>query len=282
MLLLSLLETRGSVSYSTSGSTYFQGFDSLPNTPQNTSLGNSPAGWIDDTIIPGTGQFSILGWYLYHPTATTEGGANSHQRLRIGAGSATTGAFMSWGASGSTDRALGDLGASTLASDTPATPDAGNLYIALRLRNDTAYTLERFTLSYTGEQWHTGVGPSETMAFGWSTTAGSVSDPSSSFNAVPALGWTAPVWTGVEGALDGNVNRVVVGPVTVAGLAWMPGTDLWLRWTDPQASGVRDDGMGIDDLTFVAEVPEPTSFVLSGLGIASVLLVRARRPWRAS
>jgi hypothetical protein len=274
-------EARASVSYSTPGSTYSQNFDSLLNTPENASLGTTAAGagWADDNASPAANQLSIVGWYLYHPTAATEGGVNGHQRLRIGAGTSTTGAFMSWGASGSTERALGDLGASTLASDTPATPDAGNLYIALRLHNDTGQALDSFTLSYTGEQWHTGVGASETMTLGWSTTATSVSDPSSSFNAVTALGWTAPVFTGAEGAVDGNVNHVVLGPVTVTGLNWASGTDLWLRWTDPQASGVRDDGMGIDDLSFLAEVavvPEPTTATMLTVGVLALGFHRRR------
>ncbi len=267
------------MSYSSAGSTYSQDFDTLPNSPENKSLGSTPVGWIDDTIAPDANQFSILGWYLYHPTAQTEGGANGHQRLRIGAGTATTGAFMSWGASGSTERALGVLGSSTLASDNPATPDEGNLYIALRLRNDTGETLDSFTLGYAGEQWHMGTGATaETIGFGWSTTSASVNDPSSLFNAVPELGWTAPVFTGTEGAVDGNANRVLVAPFTVTGVNWVPGSDLWLRWTDPQAPGARDDGIAIDDLSFHAVVPEPSSFVLVGLGIAGLLLGRLRNP----
>src|SRR5215831_7205198 len=77
-----------SVSYTTPASTYLQNFDSLPNTPENTSLGNSPVGWTDDNAAPGAGNFSIVGWYLYHPLPLAEGGFNSHQRMRIGAGTA--------------------------------------------------------------------------------------------------------------------------------------------------------------------------------------------------
>jgi hypothetical protein len=281
LALGSLHEARGSVSYLTPGSTYSQNFDSLLNTPQNASLGNTSAGagWTDDNAFPAANQLSIVGWYLYHPTATTEGGANGHQRLRIGAGTSTTGAFMSWGASGSTDRALGDLGANTLAPDGQTGNDAGNLYIALRLSNNTGQTLDSFTLSYTGEQWHTGTGAAETMTLGWSTTATSVSDPSSSFNPVSALGWTSPVVTGAEGAVDGNANHVFVGPITVTGLNWASGTDLWLRWTDPQASGPRDDGMGIDDLSFLADVaiiPEPATATMLIVGVLTLGFLRPR------
>ena len=187
LALVALPEARGSVSYSTSGSTYSQNFDSLPNTPENVSLGNSPIGWIDDTTTPGASQFSILGWYLYHPTLQAEGGANGHQRMRIGAGTASTGAFMSFGASGSTERALGDIGSNTL-TPSPPTPPL-DIYIGLRLRNDTAQTLTDFTLTYDGEQWRDGGNsvsgsPPQTMTFMWSTTATAINDPDTLFTPV--------------------------------------------------------------------------------------------------
>jgi hypothetical protein len=266
-------------SYSNPGSVYSENFDSLPTSPENSSLGASPAGWMDDTAAPGAGNHSIVGWYLYHPSTPTEGGFNSHQRMRIGAGTSTTGAFMSWGSSASSDRALGDLGANTLASDSPASPELGNLYIGLRLRNETGQTLGSFTLGFAGEQWHVST-ISETMTFGWSTAATAINDLPALFNDVPSLAWTAPVTPlgSGEGASDGNLaqNRVVINPVTVSGLTWLPGTDLWLRWTDVQAAGPRDNGMGLDDLTFSADivVPEPSLPTLFGLGLAALLLRR--------
>src|SRR3954454_2947815 len=88
-------EARAAILYSTAGSTYSQNFNSLPASPENASLGNTPAGWTDDNPSPAAGNFSIEGWYLFHPTSATEGGFSGHQRLRVGPGNSTTGAFMS-------------------------------------------------------------------------------------------------------------------------------------------------------------------------------------------
>jgi hypothetical protein len=269
-------QTYGSVSYSTPGSTYSQNFDSLPNTPENASLGNSPIGWTDDNASPGAGNFSILGWSLYYPTATTEGGFNGHQRFRNSGAPGNTGSFYSFGASSTTERALGDIGANTLAPDGQTGNDAGNIYIALRISNNTGQTLDSFTLSYTGEQWRDGgTSTAETMAFGYSTIATAGTNDatffgfSSNITSVASLGWTTPKATATAGALDGNnaANRVIVSAVTITGLNWQPGTDLWLRWTDPQLSGKADQGMAIDDLSFSADVPEPTTATMLGLGM---------------
>ncbi len=276
LMLASTPVTRASLSYTTAGSTYSQNFDSLPNTPSNASLGNSPTGWTDDNASPGLGNFSIVGWYLYHPTSQTEGGFNGHQRVRVTTGNTTTGAFYSFGsAAAPTDRALGDIGSATLA------PDGGNIYIALRISNNTGQTLDSFTVGYTGEQWRdAGVSTAETMTFSWSTTATSVSDPPASFNNVAALSWTTPKATGTAAALDGNnaANQVVLSPITVTGLNWASGTDLWLRLTDVQLATLADAGMGIDDFTFSADiaVPEPSTCALLGLG-ALALFIRRRR-----
>src|ERR1043165_1373114 len=97
--ILAAYNAVASVSYTTPGSSYLQNFDSLPNTPENASLGNSPAGWTDDNASPGAGNFSILGWYLWYPTPTTEGGFNGHQRFRNSGAPGNTGSFWSLGQS---------------------------------------------------------------------------------------------------------------------------------------------------------------------------------------
>ncbi len=238
------------VTYSAAGSTYSQNFDTLPNSPTNATLGNSPTGWTDDTSSPGAGNFSILGWYLFHTTSVTEGGFNGHQRFRNGSGSSGTGSYYSFGVNSSTERALGDVGANTLS------PDGGNLYFGLRLTNTTGQTLTGFTLSFDGEQWRdSGVGTPETMNFGYSLTADSTTwGTTASFTNVPALSWTAPVHTTTAAAVVGNVaGKVTVNPITIKNISWADGTDLWLRWADPQPA-VTDDGLAIDNVSFLANI----------------------------
>jgi hypothetical protein len=260
------------VSYATPGATYSQDFDTLPNSPFNTSLGATPAGWMDDTAAPGAGNFSIVGWYLYHPTVQSEGGANGNQRMRIGAGTANTGSFWSHGAADSTDRALASLASNTMGAE---------MYMGLLLQNNTGETLGSFTLGYNGEQWRDGganggTPVAQSLAFGWSTTATAISD--AGFNSVAELGYNSPVFvnTGSGAAVDGNAaGRVAVGPFAVENINWASGEYLWLRWADVNNSG-NDHGFGIDDLTFsaAAVVPEPSMIALIGLGIAGLLFRR--------
>lgn len=276
-------QVQAQVSYSTPGSVYSQDFDSLPNSPFNTSLGNSPVGWINDTASPGVGNFSIVGWYLYHPLPLAEGGFNGNQRMRIGAGTANTGGFMSFGTSGSTDRALGDVGSNTLAGPNAPT---NSIWFGLRLQNTTGQTLDSYTLTYNGEQWRDGGSATpnaQTMNFMWSTTASAISDPNSSFTTESALGFTSLVFahTGTGAAVDGNSTATGGGRLngitgTVSGLNWANGTDLWLRWEDINNAG-NDHGLAIDDLTFTATVPEPSTFLLAGFGLAAWFIFRRQK-----
>jgi hypothetical protein len=285
--LASALSVHASYSYGVAGSTYTETFDSLPTSPENASL-QSTKPWTDD-VVPTSSQSSILGWYLYHPTASaTEGGANQHQRLRASSVPGNTGAFYSFGnSSSSTERALGDIGANTLAPDGQTGNDAGNLYIALRLFNNTGLTLDTITVGYTGEQWRdSGTSTAETMTLAYSTAATASSADatffgySSNMTDVASLAWTSPKATATAAALDGNnaANQVVVGPVVISGLNWAPGTDLWLRWTDPQLSGKADQGMAIDNFNFSAvATPEPSAMALIGFGLAGLLISRRRK-----
>lgn len=244
------------------GTALTQNFDSLPTDKGTGSVGTTPAGWIDDSTSPGAGQFSVPGWYLYHTTSQSEGGANGHQRMRFGPGT-NTGAFYAFGAA-STDpeKALGDVGASTLVPD-----GAGNLYFGVRITNNTGITQTSFTVTYDGEQWRDGQSAgAESLLFAYNLGAGTSggtpewANPATAFTAVPQLNFTSPVFAGTNStgtAVDGNGAGKIAGITgSVININWLPGQDLWLRWADAQISG-SDDGLAIDNFNFIA----PSTFI---------------------
>lgn len=256
-LVLFSVGAEAQVLYSTSGSNYLQSFDSLASTP----AGATPA-WADNS--------TIVGWYASQTT------------LRVAPGNSATGGLYSFGSTGSTDRALGSL----------ASGGTLTIFYGVRLTNTTGQTLTSFTLGYTGEQWRDGGlnGPTpsvvNTLTFDYSLTATAIS--TGTYTAVPGLNFTGPINSlGSATALNGNLaaNRVVISNTTVSGLNWLPGTDLWLRWTDINDNG-NDHGLGLDDLTFsarptVAATPEPgTVAFLSACGISGLALLRRRRAAR--
>lgn len=277
LLLTPFLEAPAAIVYTSTGSVYSENFDSLPNSPENATI-QAVSPWVDDTSSP-VGQTSLLGWYLYHPANLPEGGVSGNQRIRIGAGTVNTGAFWSFGSSGSTDRALGGVSSNTLVPTV-----GGKMYLGLRLTNQTGVTLDQFTLSYNGEQWRDGgvnapgTPAAQSLIFMWSTTAAAINDPDSLFTAVAELGFTSPFFSATATAIDGNIDgRVAISGVTVSGINWLPGTDLWLRWADTNDPN-NDHGLAIDDVSFMAVVPEPASVWVAGT--SALVLLGRRRPRR--
>lgn len=271
--------TQAAISYATLGSLYQENFDSLPtDAPSGGNLQTSAytTGWVDDSSTVAGTSIGIPGVYLYHPSFLAEGGSNGHQRLRIGPG-ANTGSFWGFSApSTAMDKALGDVGSTTVAGE------GAPVFIAIRLVNSTGLALNSFTLTYDGEQWRDGQSASpETLSFGYSTVA-TAGDwfAGAVFTQVAALSFTSPVFNGtssggtpVIGNAEGLTSDITS---TITGLDWQPDTDLWLRWEDTQLAGNADDGLAIDNVRFSA-VPEPSSLLLllAGAGIAAA---RRRRP----
>lgn len=282
-------QSYGAIAYSTPGSTYSENFDGLPtDAPSGANIQSASSGpysvngWQDDSSTVTGNHVGVPGFYLYFPTdvgapnpptSTNEGGTNGHQRIRFGPG-ANTGSFWAFGnLSTSTDKALGDVGSTTTAAN------GANFYTGLRLTNNTGQTLTSFTVTYDGEEWRDGQGTAgETLSFDYSldaTTANWANQagvtPVPTYTAVSALNFTAPTvaGTGSSGtATDGNAaaNRVAGITATISGVTWAPGTDLWLRWGDPQVASLADDGLAIDNVQFSAVTPEPTALGLLALG----------------
>jgi hypothetical protein len=274
-------QSRAAVIYSTTGSTYSQSFDSLPSSPTNTSL-QATVPWTDDSTSSAT-QTSLLGWYLYHPNSQAEGGANGHQRIRAITGNSGTGSFYSFGVASAngpvTDRALGDVGSTTLSNNPPA---VNNMYWAVRLTNGTSDTLTTLTIQYTGEQWRRGTATGEAISVSYTnaatTDATNWADQTATnadFISVPALQFSSPTLTPTDSTLDGNAPANRATKSAIVGLSWAPGTDLWIRFNEPQLVG-NDDGLAIDDFSVSVDVPEPSSLMLLSVAIVGLGLTIRR------
>lgn len=225
------------VSVTASSMTYTQDF----NTLENGSASNY-------TLLPD-------GWAIH------EMGANANGQYRAGTGSLTTGDTWSFGTIAATERALGGLASNNLRSS-----------FGVRFVNNTGAFITNVAISFKGEQWRMGGGPTpvqDTLAFSFSTVATDVSDAGAHWNDVPALNFTslvtgAPASAGA--ALDGNAaanSSTISGDLPVAIPA---GGSIILKWTDINIAG-NDDGLAIDDLsvTFTTGTPPMnTHLILQG------------------
>lgn len=194
---------------------YQEMFDGLGNSGQSSTL---PEGW-----------------------AIAESGTASNVTYNSGTGSANTGDTYSFGAAGSTDRALGSLQSGALI------PIIGSSFT-----NATSSTITSLLVSYIGEQWRLGtVGRADRIDFQISFDATSLT--TGTWTNVDSLDFSSPVTTGAVGALDGNAaaNRTAISS-TISDLNIAPGATFWIRWTDFNASGA-DDGLAIDNFQLTAQ-----------------------------
>ncbi len=224
---------RAQVSLTALGSATTQSFDALPAS-------GSPA-WTNNSTIPG--------WYH----ARTGSGAT----IVANDGSNTAGNLYSYGTGTASDRALGSIGSTNAA--------AGDFFWGVRLQNNTGATITSLNVSYTGEQWRkSGVTTAQTVAFsylvGSPAVTGSLAEFQSAGVAVPSLDFSSPVNTATAAALDGNLaaNRVAL-TFSITGLSIPNGTEVMLRWADPDHSGA-DHGLAIDSFSVTPQggVPTPT------------------------
>ena len=209
------------VSLTTLDIPYTQSFDTLPASGSAT--------WTNNSTIPG--------WFHARTGTGTTIVANN--------GSSNAGNLYSYGTGTATDRALGSVGSGNAA--------IGNMFWGLRLQNNTGAAINSLDVSYTGEQWRNAGSAAQTVAssylVGSPTVTGSLAEFQATGVAVPVLDFTSPTTGGTATALDGNsaANRVALVH-TISGLNIPNGTEVMLRWSDPNHTGANH-GLSIDDFS---------------------------------
>lgn len=230
------------ISYTTSGTTYTQNFDSFGSS----GLGGT---WTNDS--------TVAGWF------------SNRTSYLGGTGSSATGGLYSFGTTvgAGAERAMGSLGSSS----------AADIRYGVRFTNNTGKAMTEFTVTYDGEQWRNG-GNTTAHKLDFSYVIGTnPTTTSAGFIDVNALDFTGPIATSTAGALNGNLaaNRTAGITATVTGIFWAPGQQLLLRWQDVDDTG-SDHALAIDNFSFIA-IPEPSSCLLLALAALALVPVYRRR-----
>jgi uncharacterized protein len=188
------------------------------------------------------------GWYLTEMGT----GAAADGRYVVDTGASNGGGAYSFGAAGSTDRALGSIGSGSV------TP----IYYGARFVNNTTGVVTALFITYDGEMWRRGTSSADGLAFSYSTTAAVLN--SGTYVSVTTLNFPSPVncSSTTSTATIGNSGNCKVGiSGAITGLTLVPGNSIWLRWMDIDSAG-SDDGLAIDNVSVTATIsftPTPPS-----------------------
>ena len=186
----------------------------------------------DTLVTSGTSDVLPTGWAL------SESGTNANTTYTAGTGSANSGDTYSFGATNSTERALGGLQSGSLVPT-----------IGASFTNSTGGVITSIDIAYVGEQWRlgtTGRG-ADKIDFQYSFDATSLS--TGSWTDADALDFTSPNTGPTFGLLDGNAaaNRTS-RTGTLSGFNLTNGSTMWIRWVSVDVTGA-DDGLGVDDFS---------------------------------
>jgi hypothetical protein len=239
---------------SAAGQGYTQSFDALASS-------GATVVWANDS--------TLSGWSLFRqPTPAT-----AITSYAAGNGSGNAGSFYSFGATSSSDRALGSLGSGGAYFGSPGSGVTAG-WIAAEFRNDSGQNLSGFSLSFNGEQWRNGGNTSSqsmVLEYGFGSSFGAVSNwvsPGGLFD------WSSLVNTASAAAVDGNGAGLVAGRGGAVNTPWNAGDTLWVRWAEVNDVG-NDHGLAIDNLSFTAgqalpstvPLPAPIGLIAAGLSV---------------
>ncbi|QDZ08169.1 PEP-CTERM sorting domain-containing protein [Sphingomonas panacisoli] len=223
---------------------YVQNFDTLASTGTSSTL---PAGW-----------------------AISETGTAADGAYAAGDGSSNSGNTYSFGATGSTERALGSVGSGAITQ-----AQYGVLFT-----NQLGSTITAFDIAYIGEQWRLGNSTDDGLTFEYSTNATSLT--SGTWTRFSALDFLPAVTSGTQGALNGNLaaNQRSLA-TTIGGLSILSGANFGFRWTDLNSGG-NDHGLAVDNFSLkstlaTGAVPEPATWGMIILGFGAMAGAVRRR-----
>ncbi len=203
------------ISLTTLGSASTQNFDTLSNVAGST-----------------TNNLTIPGWFM----TESGGGARDNEQYAVDTGNSNAGDTNSYGATASTDRALGSLRSGSLISTFGAC-----------FTNNTGAAISSLDVTYTGEEWRLGTAArTDQINFEYSTDATDL--VTGTWAGIAALNFVTPdtVTTGIKNgnaAADRSALSTTISSLTIAN-----GATFWMRWTDPDATGA-DDGLAVDDFS---------------------------------
>jgi len=225
VFLTATLPLAATAQISYTGGFYTQDFNTLPGGTIYTPYTNFPAGWtVSSTYNSGS--------YVW--TTVTNGYSNNYGKYCFSL------------TSGDPDKSLGLVIGST-----------GPAYLGARLRNATGTPLTSFSLSYHAKQWAKGAVTAADQKIPFSFSLDATNLTSGTYVAVPSLDMhSVNDGDGVFAALNGNAvsnQQSIAG--TVSGITWLPGQDLWIRWSGVSHPFSQSHAMAVDDVVF-SEVPQ--------------------------
>ncbi len=221
---------KAQIPVTSSALTYTQNFNTLDTGTTSTTGGTTlPTGW-----------------------AIAEAGNNKDGKYRSGNGSTNSGDTYSYGATQTTDRALGSLASNSLRS-----------FYGASFTNNANATLTSVAVSFKIEQWRAGdtAAKKDSVRFYYSTTASAIDTDLTAWTEVPALLALSPnsVSTSSNGnATDGNTLFSTVSGTLTFPTPIPAGSTLRVKWMDVNILG-SDDGLAVDDLTMTFTTGSPSN-----------------------